>query len=72
MQSGGLKELSREIIFFVGPVRLAHLLKMDNRGGEGEGMTERGSGEWEHGQLGLSLAFPPSFFSVQSYRLYVV
>ncbi len=31
MQSGGLKELSRDIKLFVGPVRLAHLLEMDNR-----------------------------------------
>jgi hypothetical protein len=31
MQSGGLKELSREIKKFVGPVRLAHLLETDNK-----------------------------------------
>jgi hypothetical protein len=27
---------------------------------------------WGHRQLGLSLAFLPSFFSVQSYGLYAV
>jgi hypothetical protein len=31
MQSGRLKELSREIKKFVGPVRLAHHLKINNR-----------------------------------------
>ena len=28
-------------------------------------------GQTHHGQLGIALAFPPPFFSVQSYGLYV-
>ncbi len=32
-----------------------------------------GERRWsEHGQMGISLAFPPPFFSVQSYGLYVI
>ena len=29
-------------------------------------------GSLDHGQLGMALAFPPPFFSVQSYGLYTI